>query len=311
MIPKGLRHKYRLFDRAYEFLGDAVFLRAGIDNMLDEYGDGYLVFVEDHLGRLLDSLAGDEDRFMRNCESLVELTYDVLRMQSEFNRKGTAARYSAEELEEKVYRNRELMEGPYLGGLYFALVFWPNHYRKVLFYRERFLPLIPSGGSLLDIGCGTGAYAAFARLRDPALRVTLNDISPFSLDMAKAINDTVATKDGGGLEFVEGGFQQFVQKREDLFDSVLFSEVIEHMPDPHEALPALRTLLAPGAHVFFATATNAAFYDHTIVFSDIEEIENLILQNGFEVVEYSTEDVFQSRQPVEVKDYFAIIRSAG
>ena len=46
-------------------------------------------------------------------------------------------------------------------------------------------------------------------------------------------------------------------------------------------LDRLASLLAPGASVFFSTATNAAFYDHTIIFETVADIEALLGAHGF------------------------------
>ena len=43
----------------------------------------------------------------------------------------------------------------------------------------------------------------------------------------------------------------------------------------------LHDLLATDGRAFFSTATNAAFYDHTIVFETEAEIEELLSDHGF------------------------------
>ena len=98
-------------------------------------------------------------------------------------------------------------------------------------------------------------------------------------------------------------------KELDPFDIVLFSEVVEHLPDPDRGLEHLRSLLAPEASVFFSTATNAAFYDHTVVFESIGDIERLLRTHGFDIVQHHEVVAAPGPGGRDVIDYIAVLRS--
>ena len=95
------------------------------------------------------------------------------------------------------------------------------------------------------------------------------------------------------------------------FDLVLFSEIVEHLRAPAEGLDRLATLLAPGASVFFSTATNAAFYDHTIIFETVGEIELLLAAHGFDVTSSRTILAAPGPDGRDVLDYVAVMQRAG
>jgi SAM-dependent methyltransferase len=296
--------------RSLKGLAAMPFIRSGIDIVHDKYGEFYRQEVNRHLETLFISLDQDWRRFDLAITSFIELTIDTLRMQHQFLTDGTIAKYSSDDRFEKVYNNAELMQGPYLKGLYLAHFFWPNHFEKVRFFHDDFLPALSKGMSLIDIGTGPGTFTMFCRTERPDLGVVANDISPYSRDMVESLLKAAGDTLENGFDFIEGDFLAApIKKAAAPYDAAIFSEVVEHLPDPQSGLQALRQLLRPGARIFFTTATNAAFYDHTVIFRDVAEIEALLAQHGFLIEKSLLIHVFQSRQEVEVIDYSAIIRN--
>ena len=59
--------------------------------------------------------------------------------------------------------------------------------------------------------------------------------------------------------------------------------------------------------MFFSTATNAAFYDHTIVFETVAEVTTMLHEHGFDVVSERT--ILAARGPDnrDVVDYVAVL----
>ena len=92
------------------------------------------------------------------------------------------------------------------------------------------------------------------------------------------------------------------------FDHVIFSEVVEHLPDPEAGMDRLGELMKPGGLAFFSTATNAAFYDHTIIFETEAEIDELLTRHGFEVVERDRVLATPGPEGRDVVDINAIVR---
>ena len=93
-------------------------------------------------------------------------------------------------------------------------------------FLDRLLPLPPAGQRLLDVGCGTGYYLAWARARGFA--VTGVDGSADMLERAARLNAGVELKkaDVESLPFEDGSF-----------DAVVCIEVLRYLPDSPVASP--------------------------------------------------------------------------
>lgn len=98
---------------------------------------------------------------------------------------------------------------------------------------------VPEGiGTLLDVGCGEGAFLDTLRSLRPELQLRGLEPNARAAEAARA----------KGLEVTTGGFPH---EGEPLgtFDCVVFNDVLEHLVDPWTALVAVRDLLAPGGRV--------------------------------------------------------------
>ena len=115
----------------------------------------------------------------------------------------------------------------------------PPQSRYAVNERAEVLPHLPAGiGSMLDVGCGSGGFGlGVRRERGPGLRIV----------GVEAVADQAATARGHGYdEVLEGYFPQALEGRDELFDCLVFNDVLEHMVDPWEVLRDSRRFLAPG-----------------------------------------------------------------
>ncbi|MEE8558975.1 MAG: methyltransferase domain-containing protein [Myxococcota bacterium] len=297
-----------LLETARREFADAPFVGKRIDELLSEHGDTYRRVAERHLRALFDSLERDPRRFSGACRSFLEMTFEVVRMQNAYYRTGRFAAAAGQSERDALRRDPDLMIGRYLTGLYLAQVFWKNHFEKLLFFEEEFLPRVRSDGALLDVGTGPGSYALLALRRHPDLTVVCNDVSPYSRPMVERLASPLTGNRSVQFHFVEGDFVEAFDPQDAGFDAVVFSEVVEHLDRPEKGMEQLASVLDPRGVVFFTTATNAAFYDHTIVFKDTAEIESLLDCHGFEVVSEQLSLVFKGASDNDVLDYNAILR---
>lgn len=111
------------------------------------------------------------------------------------------------------------------------------------------LDLTP-GGRVLDIGCGSGRHAT-AAYRLPRARVVGVDLAFLELVAAKGrleLHDRLGEHGGGqwGVCQADGLHLPFGAGR---FDLVVCSEVLEHMPDPGQAVAEAARVLKPGGHL--------------------------------------------------------------
>jgi len=93
---------------------------------------------------------------------------------------------------------------------------------------------VPSGARVLDVGAGTGAFAARLRERRGAHVVCIEPDA-----------DRAACARERGLEVFAGTVEEFAECAERSFDAVVLADVLEHVPYPAPLLQALRTIVAP------------------------------------------------------------------
>lgn len=163
------------------------------------------------------------------------------------------------------------------GDVLDALVAAPA-YNRWLF--ERALPHL--GASVLDAGAGIGTFTELAL--DAGRRVTALEPDPA---FAERLEARFGGREGFSLECAE--LQEGAIPTG--FDSVLCFNVLEHLPDDHGALRALREALRPGgrllllvpAHPFlFGVADSALGHERRYRRGDLER---LVRECGFRVVE--------------------------
>jgi SAM-dependent methyltransferase len=108
--------------------------------------------------------------------------------------------------------------------------------------------LVPHGAYVLDVGCGTGAVSV--RIREVAGATVLGvEPSPERAAAARA----------RGIETIEALFPSESIPTTRPFDAIVFTDVLEHLPDPAVALSAARELLTP-AGLLIASVPNVAHW---------------------------------------------------
>lgn len=108
-------------------------------------------------------------------------------------------------------------------------------------HREWLLSLIdiPSGGSVLDLGCGKGAdlLALAARVSDPSVRFHGVDASADHLEAARA------SCDDGRVIFTHAKVESELDFANDGFDVVMSQELLECLRDVESFIPELARVL--------------------------------------------------------------------
>jgi 2-polyprenyl-3-methyl-5-hydroxy-6-metoxy-1,4-benzoquinol methylase len=99
------------------------------------------------------------------------------------------------------------------------------------------------GRRVLDIGCGTGAWAPQLRRRGVQELIGV-EISPESAVAASRLYDKVLTIPSEALSLSELG---------DRFDTMIAADVIEHLVDPFRELSRWREWCVPGGELVVST----------------------------------------------------------
>lgn len=137
--------------------------------------------------------------------------------------------------------------------------------------------VVPAGGAVLDIGCGTGFVLERFQERYQACGL---ELSPIALDQCRR----------RGLHGVwSGSAEDLSAVAGRLFDAVLFLDVLEHLDDDGAALRGARELLAPGGVVLVTVpAFQFLWSQHDVANQHRRryrrrELEALLTRNGFTV----------------------------
>jgi 2-polyprenyl-3-methyl-5-hydroxy-6-metoxy-1,4-benzoquinol methylase len=209
----------------------------------------------------------------------------VLPEEMHFRRFGTYRLKTFEEADRTVYSDRAFMNR-YMNGLLVSHIIWVNHCQGMQHYAEQFLPGLPSGANLLEIGPGHGLLLYLATQAENAATVSAWDVSQTSLDMSKHALEALGASRPVAFE-MKNIFDPsiMVPENEGLFDAIVLSEVLEHMEDPEQAVRVLFHICRPNGRVWINVPANSPAPDHLYLVSKPQEAEALVEGVGFKIVD--------------------------
>jgi trans-aconitate 2-methyltransferase len=112
------------------------------------------------------------------------------------------------------------------------------------------------GGTVVDLGCGTGALTADLHRASQAARTTGIDSSPAMIEQARAAHGGVP-----GLSFVQGNIEAWAEEGVDM----VFANASFHWVDGHlDLLARMRTSLGPGGQLAFQVPANFRHPSHVL-----------------------------------------------
>jgi SAM-dependent methyltransferase len=243
----------------------------------------------EHVARLSAQLGGSP------VESLAEYTVMYLKEQLRFEKTGKYASDDFDEIRSKVYDNPEVMRRFYLEGLMLTHAFWPIHLDIHALFSGSFLPRVPDGGEGLEVGFGHGLYLLEILTERPRTRTSSFDISPYSVEYATRLL-TAGGVEPGRFDLALADVREPLPPPDASRSWAVFAEVLEHIPNPAEALRELWRVLAPGAPLFATTVLFSSAIDHITQFESAEQVEGLLSLAGFDIAD---------KRAFAVKDYVA------
>lgn len=116
----------------------------------------------------------------------------------------------------------------------------------------------PAGSRVLEAGCGVGAQTITLARNSPHAHITSFDISEASVTEARR---RIESEGFSNVQFLRGNIFKLPFKRE-AFDHVFVCFVLEHLPNPVEALAVLRRLLRPGGTMTVIEGDHGSTYFH-------------------------------------------------
>ncbi|MHA6334665.1 class I SAM-dependent methyltransferase [Qipengyuania sp. CAU 1752] len=277
--------KYPALDRLAERVGEAwpehrQFIETSLVqrtmrclSVSDDLSRAILTLADAHAGGL-DALIADY-RFL--CEDI------VLPEELHFRRHGSYRLSSFAEVEREVYANAEFM-GRYLNGLLVSNVLWANHAAAFDAFANDYLPGLPDDCAHLEVGPGHGMLMCFAERSPQVASITGWDISPASIAKTRTALDTLHVTKPVDLRLQDlfaaddapaGGF----------FDSIVLSEILEHLEDPVAALKAVSHWLRPGGQVWINVPANSPAPDHIFLFEGLDHAATIARNAGLDVLD--------------------------
>jgi SAM-dependent methyltransferase len=116
----------------------------------------------------------------------------------------------------------------------------------------------PAGSRVLEAGCGVGAQTVTLARNSPRAAITSVDISAASVDEARKRAEAAGVTN---VHFEQGDIFDFPYS-EGSFDHVFVCFVLEHLPEPVEALAILMRLIAPGGTITVIEGDHGSAYFH-------------------------------------------------
>lgn len=220
----------------------------------------------------VDELCGDY-RFL--CEKI------VLPEELHFRRHNRYRLSSFEDAERECYANAPFM-ARYMNGLLLSNVVWHNHASAISSYLRDYLPSLRDGAAHLEIGPGHGLFLYFAALCPAVAEVSGWDVSPTSIAHTGNALDMLGVTRPVALTL--RNLYSAVPAQDGMFDSIVMSEILEHLEDPVAALRAAGRFLRPGGTIWVNVPANSPAPDHIFLFEGPEHAGEVVARGGFEVV---------------------------
>lgn len=239
--------------------------------------------VSDTIAGLVLQLAPHhEGGLQRLCEDYRFLCEQiVLPEELYFRRNGAYRLKTFEEADREVYSNAEYM-GRYMNGLLMSDTLWSNHAHTATELVNGFLSSLPDGAAHLEIGPGHGLLLYFAARQPQIAELHAWDVSRTSIEKTRRALDHLGVTRPVDLalrNLFDPPGPEFASK----FDSIVLSEILEHITDPVAALKAVKPLLKPTGKLWVNVPANSPAPDHLFLFESLEHAERIVRDAGFDI----------------------------
>ena len=286
-------------------VGESVLAQAGLGEATNRVVDAVLGAWPGHLKFLRTSLGGRSDDVIQTTEVIanlllkvadsngVELTKyaDDYRYLCEkivfpeelfFRRNGRYRLSTFDEAAKEVYDNTTLMTR-YMNGLFVSDALWFNHVSAMNDFAKTYLLSLRAGGTHLEIGPGHGMLLHLALRFGNFKSLSAWDVSATSIEHTAHVLDVLGQSGRVALRQMNLYAPEALAEHRGQFDTVVLSEVLEHLEQPAEALAIIRDLLAPGGSVWINVPANGPAPDHLFLLRSLAEAESLVVQAGLKV----------------------------
>jgi SAM-dependent methyltransferase len=117
----------------------------------------------------------------------------------------------------------------------------------------------PAGSRVLEVGCGVGAQTVHLLAASPGAHIVAVDVSDDSLVQARA--RVAADAPAAVVEWYRADLHE-LPFAADTFDHLFVCFVLEHLPEPRQALAGLRRVLRPGGTITVIEGDHGSAFFH-------------------------------------------------
>lgn len=231
--------------------------------------------------KLADHVPGGIDELCRDYRFLCEDI--VVPEEIHFRRHGNYRLSSFDEANRECYANAPFM-ARYMNGLLLSDVLWANHAAAFASFVNDYLPLVADQADHLEIGPGHGLFLYFAARSSRVAKVSGWDVSPTSIAATREALVTLGSPKIAELT-LQNLFEAPSADGARLFDSIVMSEILEHLEDPVAALQAAAKYLKPGGTLFVNVPANSPAPDHIFLFNGLDHAVEIVERAGLTVIE--------------------------
>ena len=182
----------------------------------------------------------------------------------------------------KVYDNVKEMKS-YMIGVAMSQFLWPTHYAMYSFFIEKISDENSKIKNYLEIGPGHGLFLiqALKKLKkDTNFKIV--DISKTSVQITKSIVNFLVKKEKK-INYTIRNIFDF--KSPNKFDFITIGEVLEHVTKPQKILKQLNNLISDNGSIYVSTCVDCPSIDHVYHFKSVKEIEQMINNCGFKILD--------------------------
>jgi 2-polyprenyl-3-methyl-5-hydroxy-6-metoxy-1,4-benzoquinol methylase len=199
-----------------------------------------------------------------------------------FRRNGSYRLTRFEDANSECYANAKFMYR-YMNGLLVSNVMWSNHTAAMTHFVRTYLPTLNDSSAHLEIGPGHGIFLYFAASMTSVKSVTAWDVSPTSIANTRHALATLGVNKPVSL-VLQNLFNAGGADAGGNFDSIVMSEILEHMENPVEALRSAAVWLKSSGQIWVNVPANSPAPDHIYLFTSPEHVCNVVHSAGLEVV---------------------------
>lgn len=213
----------------------------------------------------------------RSCADYAWLCDQMLAEELHFRRHKRYRMAAFDQARREIYSNETYMTR-YMNGLLTTYLWWRNHTQVLQFYVGQFLAHNPPGFSHLEIGPGHGLLLLLAAEHPRTGAAVGWDISEASIAATRAAFRNAGMTNPPTLEVRDLSAAPMGS-----FQSVVLSEVLEHLERPRRALESIRALMQPEARLFVNMPINSPAPDHLFNVETPEALEAFLVAAGYAV----------------------------